>query len=366
MPDVIETKFYRARIDKTTGALTSIQAKPSGREMLGGPANVPIGERPNAQSGDPGDHMVFRDKRKRVASAADSAVQIKASESADAIVVDIVGQFFGPCRRTIRFMKNAPRIEFETELNDIPDRTVVVAEFPLSGPILKARRGIPYGFAEDPAGIGIVPAVRWSHYEMQSGGLAIIDKGLSGREVTGTTPILFLLNASDKYYGYPNSWLSGKGKHVLQYAVVVNEGRWQDAAIVKAAWEFNAPALDTPFVRASENMLIESMRRTGNHIEVRMVECLGVSADASFSIDLPHHEAAMTKMTGENVIALKGGEAHRFPVRPQQIVTLRFRTATAVAETEPVLKWDDMAPVQKRAALHEYSNDKGHPPRGDK
>ena len=103
-----------------------------------------------------------------------------------------------------------PRIDFETELNDIPDRTVVVAEFPLAEAITEVRRGIPYGFshgawrvaqASSPAGAssvltanaktsgrgrpensqartpalsgwtkGIVPAVRWSHYSLAGGG----------------------------------------------------------------------------------------------------------------------------------------------------------------------------------------------------
>jgi hypothetical protein len=366
LPEVIETRFYRARIDKVTGAIASLQSKRSEREMLAGGANALVAERPNKQSGDPGDHMAFRADRKRVATSGDAPVRITASEDESAIVVEIAGQLFGPCRRTIRFVKDAPRIEFETELNDIPDRTVIVSEFPLNGPVVKTRRGIPYGFEEDPVGIGIVPAVRWSHYELESDGVALLDRGLSGRELTGSTPVIFLLNASEKYYGYPNSWLSGMGKHVLHYAMAVHEGKWPEAAIAKAGWEFNAPALRTPFVEASANVLLESMRRTGGFIEVRVVECLGIAGEASLRLDLPHRGAAMTDLTGANAMPLKGGPIYRFPVRAQQIVTLRFRTSGTVPEPEPVMRWDELAPEQKRAALHEYSNDKGHPPRGDK
>jgi len=52
-------------------------------------------------------------------------------------------------------------------------------------------------------------------------------------------------------------------------------------------------------------------------------------------------------------------------VRPQQILTLRFRTTSKVEEPKPVLQWDAMVPQAKLAALHEYSNEKGHPPRGN-
>jgi len=45
LPETIETKFYSAKIDPVTGALVSLKTKPSGREMLGGPANVIVAEK---------------------------------------------------------------------------------------------------------------------------------------------------------------------------------------------------------------------------------------------------------------------------------------------------------------------------------
>ena len=79
-------------------------------------------------------------------------------------------------------------------------------------------RDLP-GFAK-----GITPAVRWSHYQMAGAGVALLDQGLTGREITGNTPIIFLYNANDTYRGHPNSWLSGAGRHVLRYALVAHEG----------------------------------------------------------------------------------------------------------------------------------------------
>jgi len=45
LPAAIETRHYTAKIDPKTGAMVSLQVKPSGREMLGGPANVIIAEK---------------------------------------------------------------------------------------------------------------------------------------------------------------------------------------------------------------------------------------------------------------------------------------------------------------------------------
>ena len=157
-----------------------------------------------------------------------------------------------PSRRVMRFYKDFPRIDFETEVQDIPNITVVVSEFPLAEDIEEVRRGIPCGFSHgawakpNPNLVGwtkgIVPAVRWSHYSLAGGGgVAILDRGLTGRELNERTPIIYLLNATDKYYGYPNAWLSGKGRHHLEYALVVHEGQWDQARIPQMAWEYNCP-----------------------------------------------------------------------------------------------------------------------------
>lgn len=239
LPATIENGFYIARMDARTGALVSLKLKASGRVVLGGPANVLVAERPRKQSGDPGDHMLFRAERNRLASSSDSAVRISATRGPLATTVVAEGSFYGEgaCRRLARFYHASPRIDFETTLNDIPDRTVVVSEFPLAADISEVRRAIPYGFTD--ASKGIAPALRWSHYALQGGGgFAIFDCGLSGRELTGRTPVIFLLNTTSKYYGYPSPWLSGEGRHVLEYAVMAHAGSWAEARVPHVAWEF--------------------------------------------------------------------------------------------------------------------------------
>ena len=135
-----------------------------------------------------------------------------------ATIVEVTAKFYGDAlsRRVMRFYEDYPRIDFETEVQDIPDITVVVAEFPLADEITEVRRGIPAGFSHgawskpnsDLVGWtkGIVPTVRWIDYSLAGGGgVAILDRGLTGRELNERTPIIYLLNAVDKYYGYPNA-----------------------------------------------------------------------------------------------------------------------------------------------------------------
>jgi hypothetical protein len=388
LPPSIETRYYSATIDPGTGALVSLNLKPSGREILSGPANVIVAEKPKPQKSDYGDFVSWRPERQRLASTSDSLTTVTVAAGPLATIVEVTASFCGTglCRRVMRFYADYPRIDFETFLQDIPDITVVVAEFPFADEISEIRRGIPAGFSHGAWSIpnsglagwtkGIVPTVRWIDYSLAGGGgVAILDRGLTGREINGKTPIIHLLNAVDKYYGYPNSWLSGKGQHLLEYALYAHEGAWAKAGVPQMAWEYNGPPFAAParqavatrsFVQTSENVIVEVMRREGSEIEMRLVECRGEAGTAEVTLHLPHHGAALTDLRGKNPKPLEGsGPRYRFPIRPQQIVTLRFTVASSVGEIKPVTAWDKFVPEQKRAALHAYKPYKGHPPRGD-
>jgi hypothetical protein len=225
LPAVIDTKHYQARIDPGSGALTSLKVKPSGREILTGPILLV------AESAGDYHSTPRRPQRRRLADVGKGKPRLTVTEGPLAITVKAEGKLLGGAvGQTIRFYRDHPRIDFETEVKDIPDKTVVLVEFPLAEPILETRRGIPFGFSHGAwskpnpqlAGFadGILAAIRWSHYQSARGGVALLDRGLPGRELTGNTPTLLLLNALDIYMGYPCAWLSGRGKQRLSYALM--------------------------------------------------------------------------------------------------------------------------------------------------
>ncbi len=386
IPDSIDTRSYHARVDPKTGDLVGLKLRQSGRELLGAPGNVIVAEKPARQRGEAGDQMQARPERRRVASSSEFPHRVAFSEGALALIVESEGEFFGgkSCRRTIVFYRDYPRIDFVTELEDVPDRTVVLAEFPLAEDVIEVRRGIPYGFSHGAWAKpddslhgwtkGIVPAIRWSHYALGGGGgVALLDRGLTGRELNERTPVIYLLNAVDRYYGYPNPWLSGRGRHRLEYALVVHEGAWEGARIPQLAWEYNSPPVvfanksvvrPQSFLSTSSNLIVEAVRRTGRDLEIRFAECLGQAGNAEMRLAVPYETASLTGLTGSNPVRLPGGPVFRFPIRPQQIVTMRFRTAAAVDDPDALVRWDELVPESKRQALNAYSGEKGHPPRG--
>lgn len=385
LPEIIETAFYAAKIDTKTGALISLRLK-DGVEVLRGPANVVVAEKVKRQEGDPGDFIVARNDRKSVGTSSDAPSKITVTRGPLSTTVTAESEFYGgkTCRRVMRFYENSPRIDCETDLEDIPDKTVVVVEFPLAGELETAIRGIPYGFTEadlkNPGEIppwlpNIVPAIQWSDSMTATAGLAILDRGLTGRELHSSTPILYLMNATDYYYAYPNAWLSGAGKHHFEYAMLPHAKHAADCGLARLAWEYNMLPVagaakedvkSESFVETSDRLILEAMRRDGTDLELRLADWTGrPEGKATVTVHLPHRDAAVTDMNGANPQPLGGGPTYEITARPQQIVTLRFKTDAPVPAIEPRTKWDDLVPEQKRPALNRFINRKGHPPRGD-
>ncbi|MFC5865477.1 glycoside hydrolase family 38 C-terminal domain-containing protein [Acidicapsa dinghuensis] len=383
----VETSLYTLTLDAKTGAIASLTSRKSGRELLGAQANTIIAERPKKKASDPGDILPPIPGQDRIATSSDEPSTIEVHKGPLLITIAVTGKFYGGgvLRRSIRLYEAHPRIDFETELNDIPDYTMVYANFPLANDVDEVMRGVPFGFSHaawskpDPNlhgwAKGIVPAVRWSAYATTgAGGAALFDRGLTGRELNGREASIYLFNAEDKYQGYDNPWMTGKGKHVLEYALLPYESSWKEARVPQAAWEYNlAPAVfdgcsdfrSQSYLETSNNVIVESLRRQGNHMILRFVEAFGIPGEANIKLSLPHKNAAITDLVGNVVTNLPSGAEYRFAVHPQQIVTMYFETESAVEEEIPVTAWDKFVPQQKLEALHAYSPDViGHPPTG--
>ncbi|MCC6585536.1 MAG: hypothetical protein IT168_02350 [Bryobacterales bacterium] len=397
---VIETQFYLASVD-ATGALVSLKLKPAGTELLGGPANVLIAE-VMAGTGNSAEHfMASRPKRRQLDLASEDCAApprrafednfpagVRVSSGRLATVVQTTSAFCGDSRieRTITFYRDHPRIDFDTRLDLRKENVLVAVDFPLAGDPVERTRGIPYGYSStDPrqGGNAILPSVRWSNYQLPGGaGVALLDRGLAAHELNGRTVTLALVNAVSQYMKKPNDILRGQSgaraaSYVrffkeYSYALVPHAGSWQDADIARKAWEFNAPpvmvtgAANTstePMIETSDNIIVEAIRRVGRNIEIRLVESKGLAGAADITIRLPHRGAALTNMMGEKPQPLAGGPSYKFPLRPQQIVTLRLGAPSAVASPVVVRDWSSLAPLVKREALKQRLLEKGHPGR---
>lgn len=399
LKDRVETSHYVAGISNKTGALTSLKLKARGREILGGPANVVFAESvAGALKADPGDFMLPRPERRVLETSSHYPARLRAFRGPLATTVIAQSSFYGGSKleRLIRFYHDFPRIDFETRLDLHASEVLITVDFPLSADVVERTRGIPYGFASiDPAhpfrplkeyevgeaqahgfSDAILPAVRWSHYQLTGGfGAALLTHGLTAHELNGRTVTLGLFNAHARYNGWPNELMAGQGMHTFRYALVPHRGPWSGARIPQMAWEFNGPVFTRPasrpairerFLETSDNIIVGALRREKRHIELRFYESKGEAGNAQFTLLLPHHNAALTNMMGEHPVALGGGPNYNIPVKPQQIITVRFEVDSAVAAPELVAAWDSLVPAGKKLDLSRRLLLKGHPPFGPK
>jgi hypothetical protein len=393
VPAAITTDDYVAQVDPTTGALISLRLKPSGREVLGGPANVVLME----TKSDP-HALPAKAQRARLASSSEFRPTIQVTEGPVATIVEVHSPFHGgsALRRVMRFYRHSPRIDFVTATTDLPDGTVVSVEFPLAETIQEVHRGIPFGFSVGDASRrdaataakvrGIVPAIRYSDYALKGGGgVALLDRGVPGRELADNTPLLLLHNVCDAYaltwrihdreFSRPSAWMSGRGTQTYEYALLAHAEDWEAAEVPQWAWEYNMPVIAragfsapaASFCDTSSNVIIESMRRVEDEIEVRLVECLGLSGKGRIQVRLPHTAAVRTDVRGANRVELPVGPAYELDLRPQEIVTLRLRTAGRVPAPEPIRSFERLIPEHKRAFMRNarHPNLVGHPPAAD-
>jgi hypothetical protein len=334
-------------------------------------------------------------QRTRLASSSEFRTTIQVTEGPLATIVEVCSPFQGgsALRRIVRFHHRSPRIDFVTETTDLPDGTVVSVEFPLAETIQEVHRGIPFGFSVGDASqtdlptaamvSGIVPAIRYSDYALKGGGgVALLDRGVPGRELVGNTPLLLLHNVCgayalswkihDREFNQPSVWMAGRGTQTYEYALLAHPEDWEAAQVPQWAWEYNTPVvvqagLSAPaarFCETSSNVIIEAVRRVGDEIEVRLVECLGREGQGHIRVNLPHTAAMRTDVRGENRVGLQGGPAYELQLRPQEIVTLRLSTADCVPTPEAIQSFERLIPEFKRAFMRNARNPNlvGHPP----
>ena len=67
------------------------------------------------------------------------------------------------------------------------------------------------------------------------------------------------------------------------------------------AWEYSQPPIMTveagggdeiPILETSDNIVVEALRREGDHIELRFAEVLGIPGPATVKLNLPHSGVA--------------------------------------------------------------------------
>jgi alpha-mannosidase len=262
---VLENDLYRLEFDPASGAMTRLAVKAPSWDVLAEPGNIV------AREEDRGDlwelyrnlEMGFiTNKAPHAAPQPGQAVFSSDFSGTEGTVSrgPVFSEFqvehpFGGENHfatTVRLYHELRRIEIRTRVLNQEKSVRYRALFPTSIRDGESYHEIPFGAIQRPAGIEL-PAQNWVDYGDGKRGLALLNRGLPGNNVSDGTMMLSLARSSriQAYHyegGYEPGMSSDSGfelgtEFTFDYALVPHAGDWREAGIYRDGLEFNQPLL---------------------------------------------------------------------------------------------------------------------------
>jgi alpha-mannosidase len=237
-----------------------------------------------------------------------------------------------------------PRIDFETKVEWKERRRLLKAEFDTAIDAAQVRCEVQYGhlfrnthrnLPQDRAKFEIC-AHKWISLEEAGGGIALLNDCKYGHDVSGGVMRISLLRSP-----MAPDMEADQGEHRFSYALLPFGGSFEEAGIIRSAYELNSKAgteyaPEAGSVKAaarslcsldSQAVIIESVKvpEEGNPrtLVLRLYESLGGHTRTTLRLDRDIAAVYLTDMLEEHgeALAFKGGEVP-LSFRPFEIKTL--------------------------------------------
>ena len=260
----LETDLYRVQVDPGTGAITRLESKADGQDILSAPGNIVVQEPDHGDLWEPyrpldgGSRIAMKDEHPVPPRGEALYSDEQTGEPGAGVVGPVVSEFsvehaFGEKGRfatTVRVYNGLQRIEFRTRLLNNDEFVRYRVLFPTTIGEGRAVHEIPFGAIARPAGIEF-PAQNWVDWGDGRRGLALLNRGLPGNAVNRGTMLLSLLRSTRIVaYGFGGGYGPGMSSDsglelgeelVFDYALVPHVGHWQAAGLPAQGLEFNTP-----------------------------------------------------------------------------------------------------------------------------
>jgi alpha-mannosidase len=240
---VIENQLLRARIDPTTGNITTLFHKPSGRETFSAPGN---------------ELQTFADKG-QYWDAWNIAPDYQEHPLKDCQLQSIEWLESGPIRQTIRVTKTfnqsifiqdyilddqSPILDIQTEVDWQETQVLIKTAFPLTISAPYATCEIPYGAIQratapqnaHESAKWEVPVLRWADLSQADFGVSILTDYKHGFDLTPNQLRLTLLKSP--LWPDPQA---DRGKQTFRYSLYPHGGQWHQVQTVHLAHQYNFP-----------------------------------------------------------------------------------------------------------------------------
>ncbi len=252
----------------------------------------------------------------------------------------------------VRLYAGHPRVEIATTIVNNEERVRYRAAVPTSITAGTITHEIPFGAIARPE--GEYPAQTWIDYSDTAAGrgLALLNRGMPGNNVSGGVMMLSLLKctALKEGYGEGGGFKLGvateqgyeKGvRHLFRYALLPHAGGWREARVWQDGHGFNTPLIPVkttahagPLPKAlswisvsDPRIVLSAVRRGRRGIVVRVYETTGASiAEARLTLSFDAREVFETDLVerGEKRLELGGSGSRRelaFGLRGFQVKT---------------------------------------------
>jgi alpha-mannosidase len=352
-PQAIENGAFKIAVDPTTGWITSLVDKRNGREILNGPANrlQLLEDNPSAWDawniGLTGTEYpsAFRGAEVIESGPVRSVVRLKRDYLKPGVKKDYPTEDFPSSFFTqdIVLYDRLDRIDFVTEADWWEEHTMLKVAFPLAISDTKATYEIPFGSIERGTGSSDpwekakveVPAQRWADLSQDDYGVSVLNRAKYGHDTKGSTIRLSLLRSPK----WPDP-TADRGKHTIEYALYPHAGRWQHAATVRRAAEYNAPLLpvvtdrhrgvaqpSASFVKlAPERYVLTSVKRAEDSPAwiIQWYDAAGEDGVAELTLPFTPKRATLTDfLEGDGAPLPIAGPVLRVPTRHHAMVTVK-------------------------------------------
>ncbi len=362
---VLENEYYRATVDLWTGEMTRLELKADGWNALGdAPANV-VAQEPDG--GDLWELYGHLNGARLTAMTRKSLLPVpwRAHYSHEWVGGDgrvlqgpVFSEFsishpFGEGRfaTRVRLYNGVRRVEFRTELLNNSKLVRYRVLFPTALKSGHRFDEIPFGAVERPVEQEF-PAQTWMDYSDGARGVALLNRGIPGANVAGSTLMLSLLrSATISAYpfigGYEPGVSSDLGLELgvprsFDYAIVPHEGDWQTAEVYRAGWDFNHPLVSRQasahpgalparwgLLEVSANNVVVSALKPGTEgaVVLRVYEAAGQQAAGvkiKFAAGLASAKETNLMEDAGAALALSSNTI-QFDLRPYQIKTFKLK-----------------------------------------
>ena len=362
---VLENEFYRVEIDRATGAITRLIVRDGDWNALNGPANVVAMEKDEGDFWelyrplDPGSRIAMTDRHEPPQPGA--AIFSTGQTAAPGMVTGgpVCSEFTvrhpfsenGEFQTTIRLYTGVRRVDIRTKIlnNDASVRYRTL--FPTSIPQGRNVQEIPFGAIERPDGIEF-PAQNWVDYSDGSRGVALLNRGLPGNNIAGSTMMLSLMRSTRIVaYGYGGGYAPGMGSDTglelgkeltFDYALVAHADDWRRAGVYRDGMAFNHPLIACTAAPHSgafpkrwgllhishENIILSTFKTgEGGTLILRLYEAAGEAIDdVTLTFAGSISAAEEVDLMEERICPLEAdGCQLRIALRPFEIKTLGFK-----------------------------------------